>query len=160
EGRSPAADLPRRRCHVGRPRHSEIYRQEAAVIGARASESHVHMTSNRSTTLARLLAAIVADEALAVRLVRAKPEIELARVRQDRLVKEVPNKLYVRDTALHIAAAALRPLAVEALIKAGADGNAENRRGATALHYACDPRPKAGRTWNPSKQRSVIELLL
>jgi len=118
------------------------------------------MTSNRSTTLARLLAAIVADEALAVRLVRATPEIALARVRQDRLVKEVPHQLYVRDTALHLAAAALRPLAVEALIKAGADGNAENRRGATALHYACDPRPKAGRTWNPSKQRSVIELLL
>jgi hypothetical protein len=38
------------------------------------------MTSNRSTTLARLLAAIVADEALAVRLVRATPEIALARV--------------------------------------------------------------------------------
>jgi ankyrin repeat protein len=68
--------------------------------------------------------------------------------------------LYVGDTALHLAAAALLPLAVGALIEAGADSNAENRRGATALHYACDARPKAGKTWNPSKQRSVIELLL
>jgi ankyrin repeat protein len=116
--------------------------------------------SKRSTTLRKLLAAIVADEAEAVRLVRATPELAQARVRQDRFVKNVPHQLYVGDTALHLAAAALRPLAVGALIKTGADTNTENRRGATALHYACDPRPKAGPTWNPSKQRSVIELLL
>src|SRR5947207_6255848 len=116
--------------------------------------------SNRSTTLVDLLAAIVADEARAVRLVRATPKIAQARVADERLVEEVPHQLYVGDTALHLAAAALRPLAVGALIEAGADSNAENRRGATALHYACDARPKAGKTWNPSKQRSVIELLL
>ena len=116
--------------------------------------------SNRSTTLVELLAAIVADEAKVVRLVRATPEIARARVGDERLVEEVPHQLYVGDTALHLAAAALRPLAVGALIAAGADSNAQNRRGATALHYACDARPKAGKTWNPSKQRSVIELLL
>jgi hypothetical protein len=116
--------------------------------------------SNRSTTLVELLAAIVADEAKAVRLVRAMPGIAQARVAAERLVEDVPHQLYVGDTALHLAAAALRPLAVGALIEAGADSNAENRRGATALHYACDARPKAGKTWNPSKQRSVIELLL
>src|SRR4051812_25982858 len=115
---------------------------------------------NSSTTLAELLAAIVADEARAVRLVRATPEIARARVGEERLVEEVPHQLYVGDTALHLAAAALRPLAVGALIEAGADANAENRRGATALHYACDARPNAGKTWNPSRQRSVIELLL
>ena len=115
---------------------------------------------SRPTTLAELLAAIVADEARAVRLVRATPGIAQARVADDRLVEEVPHQLYVGDTALHLAAAALRPLAVRALIDAGADSNAGNRRGATALHYACDARPKAGKTWNPSKQRSVIELLL
>jgi ankyrin repeat protein len=116
--------------------------------------------ANRSTTLAVLLAALVTDEAGAVRLVRATPEIAKARVAKERLVKEVPHQLYVGDTALHLAAAALRPIVVAALIEAGADPNAENRRGATALHYACDARPKAGKTWNPSKQRSVIELLL
>jgi ankyrin repeat protein len=115
---------------------------------------------NRSTTLVELLAAIVADEARAVRLVRATPEIAQARVAEERLVKEVPHQLYAGDTALHLAAAALRPLAVAALIDAGADANAENRRGATALHYACDARPKAGNTWSPSTQRSVIERLL
>jgi len=118
------------------------------------------ITSNRSTSFDELLAAIVADEAKAVRLVRATPAIAQARVAHERLVEEVPHQLYVGDTALHLAAAALRSLAVGALIEAGADANAENRRGATALHYACDARPKAGKTWNPSRQRSVIELLL
>jgi len=75
-------------------------------------------------------------------------------------VEEVPHQLYVGDTALHFAAAALRSLAVGALIEAGADVNAENRRGAIALHYACDARPKAGKMWNPTAQRAVIELLL
>jgi ankyrin repeat protein len=118
------------------------------------------MTMSRSTTLVELLAAIVADEAEAVRLVRATPEIAQARVDDERLLEEVPHQLYVGDTALHIAAAALRSLAVGTLIEAGADPNAENRRGATALHYACDARPKAGKMWNPSRQRSVIEVLL
>ena len=112
------------------------------------------------TVLAELLTAIVTDEAKAVRLIRAAPEVAQARVGEERLVKEIPHQLYVGDTALHLAAAALRPLAVGALIEAGADSNAENRRGATALHYACDARPKAGQMWNPSKQRSVIERLL
>jgi len=101
---------------------------------------------------------MVADEAKAVRLVRAAPEIAQMRVTRERLVKDV-HQLYAGDTALHLAAAALRPLAVAALIDAGADANARNRRGATALHYACDARP-AGKTWNPAAQRSVIDLLL
>src|SRR4030095_5208391 len=104
--------------------------------------------------------AIVADEAKAVRLVRAMPEIAQARVADERLAGGDPHQFDVGEKALPLAAAALLPLAVGALIEAGADSNAENRRGATALHYACDARPKAGKTWNPSKQRSVIELLL
>ena len=116
--------------------------------------------STGSTTLVELLDALVADEAKAVRLVRAAPGIAQARVADERFVEEVPHQLYGGDTALHLAAAALRPFAVGALIEAGADANAENRRGATALHYACDARPKAGKTWNPSKQRAVIERLL
>ena len=113
-----------------------------------------------STTLDELVAAIVADEAEAVRLIRAAPDIARARAAGERLVAEIPHQVYVGDTALHLAAAAIRPLAVAALIDAGADSNAENRRGAIALHYACDPRPAARSTWNPSKQKSLIDLLL
>jgi len=116
--------------------------------------------SKRSTPLGELLAAILADEAEAVRLIRATPEFAQARVADERLVEELPHQLYLGDRALHLAAAALRPRVAAALIDAGADPNAENRRGAIALHYACDPRPKAGKPWSPSSQRSVIELLL
>ena len=114
----------------------------------------------RSTTLVAFLAAVVADDADGVRFVGATPDIAQASLTDERLVEEIPHQLYAGDTALHLAAAALRPLTVQALIGAGADWNAENRRGATALHYACDARPMAGGTWNPAKQRSVIELLL
>src|SRR3954467_7722204 len=106
------------------------------------------MMSKEAVLLDEVLAAIVGDEAAAVRLVRATPEIARARVADERLVEEIPRQLYVGDTALHFAAAALRPLAVGALIEAGADSNAGNRRGAIALHYACDARPKAGKRWN------------
>jgi len=116
--------------------------------------------SNESANLDELLAAIVTDEDRAVRLVRATPGVAQARVADQRLVEEVPHQLYAGDTALHLAAAALRPLVVRALIDAGADSNAGNRRGATALHYACDARPRAGKTWSPAQQRAVIELLV
>jgi len=111
-----------------------------------------------STPLDELLSAIVADEAMAVLHVRATPELARARVAVERLVKDV-HQLYAGDTALHLAAAALRPLAVAALLEAGADANAENRRAAIPLHYACDPRPN-GHTWDPRAQRAVIERLL
>jgi ankyrin repeat protein len=107
-----------------------------------------------------LIAAIVADEAEAVRLIRATPELALVRASNERLLEDIPHQLYVGDTALHVAGAALRPVAAKALVEAGADSNAENRRGAIALHYACDARPNAGPTWTPDRQRSVIEILL
>ena len=102
--------------------------------------------SNESKTLVDLMAAIVANEAMAVRLVRATPEIALARVAAERLVEEVPHQLYLGDTPLHLAAAALRPLVVAALIEAGADSNVENRRGAPL----CTTRAMHG----PRRERS------
>jgi len=102
--------------------------------------------SSKSTTLAELLAAIVADETKAVRLVRVTPEIARARVDDEWLVEEVPHQLYLGDTPLHLAAAALRPLVVAALIEAGADSNVENRRGAPL----CTTRAMHG----PRRERS------
>ena len=63
------------------------------------------------------------------------------------------------DTPLHLSAAALRYDAARALLAADAPVDAVNRRGATALHYACDPRP-ASATWDPAAQRRIIELLV
>lgn len=59
---------------------------------------------------------------------------------------------------LHLAAAGLRYDAARALLAAGAPVSTINRRGATALHYACDPRPSSP-TWDPASQRRIIELL-
>jgi len=120
----------------------------------------VMIMPNAATNLAGFIAAIVADEAKAVRLVRATPGLAQARVIEERFEAEVPHQLYTGDTALHLAAAGHRPLAVRALIEAGADPNAENRRGAIALHYACDARPKAAKAWSASHQQAVIELLV
>jgi ankyrin repeat protein len=109
--------------------------------------------------LTELLEALVEDEEKAVQIVREAPELARARVSEDRLFVCV-HWVYVGDTALHLAAAAIRPRAVEVLLRAGADPNAENRRSALALHYACDPRP-SGKMWKPAgHQRKVIELLL
>jgi ankyrin repeat protein len=80
------------------------------------------------------------------------------RMEQDLLVEEV-HWLYRGDTPLHLAAAGLRYAAAGALLAAGAPVNAVNRRGATALHYACDPRPRSP-AWDPETQRRVIELLV
>src|SRR5262249_56164687 len=76
------------------------------------------------------------------------------------LVDWIPHWWYVGDTSLHLASAALLVEVARVLLQAGADPNAANRRGATPLHYACDPRPKSGGTWNPDAQVSIIKLLV
>ena len=81
------------------------------------------------------------------------------RMEQDVLVTELPHMLYRGDTPLHLAAAGLRYEAAHALLSAGTPVDAVNRRGATVLHYACDPRPSSP-TWDPDAQRRIIELLI
>ncbi len=106
-----------------------------------------------------LLNAIIADDAESVVSDLARdPALALARMREDRLIESI-HWLYVGDTPLHLAAAALHAGIVEALLKAGAKVDAVNRRGASPLHYACDPRP-AGGVWNPPEQERIIDLLV
>jgi ankyrin repeat protein len=90
---------------------------------------------------------------------RITPAAAAQRMDEDLFVPELPHQLYRGDTPLHLAAAGLRYDAARALLAAGTPVNAVNRRGATALHYACDPRPLSP-TWDPPAQRRVIDLLV
>jgi len=93
-------------------------------------------------------------------LLHQSPDIVCTRMKRDQLIKSIPHWLYIGDTALHLAAAALNINVVKLLIKTGADPNAENRRRATPLHYACDARPALSSVWNPKGQVAIIQLLL
>jgi hypothetical protein len=88
--------------------------------------------------------AVLHSETVITRLLKKSPELSALRVVQDHLVETIPHWLYVGDTPLHLAAAALRVKAAKLLLASGADANAQNRRGATPLHYVCDPRPESG----------------
>ncbi|MEO8698982.1 MAG: ankyrin repeat domain-containing protein [Kofleriaceae bacterium] len=109
-------------------------------------------------TLADLVDAIGAGDAEALRFIRSAPELVQARIEQERFDETIGHQLYAGDSALHIAAAAVKPAIVQALLRAGADPDAVNRRGASALHYACDPRPAS--IWSRTAQREVIEHLV
>lgn len=103
--------------------------------------------------------AVLKDEKEVTRILHAAPESGRQRATHDVLVDAIPHWLYVGDTPLHLAAAALRPGVARTLLGSGADPNIENRRGATPLHYACDARPGSG-LWNPEAQVAIIDLLV
>ncbi|HZS44739.1 MAG TPA: ankyrin repeat domain-containing protein [Blastocatellia bacterium] len=108
----------------------------------------------------QIFEAILESDKAVARLLETTPDLSKARIEQDYLVESIPHWLYMGDTALHLAAAALRPAAAKLLIENGADVNAQNRRRATPLHYACDPRPKSDGVWDPEKQSELIALLV
>jgi len=112
------------------------------------------------TELEPIFQAVLEGEKAVARLLRDDPSLLQTRAARDFLVKTVPHWLYVGDTPLHLAAAGLWKELADLLLERGADPNAQNRRGATPLHYACDPRPSLGGTWNPAVQASLIAALV
>jgi ankyrin repeat protein len=112
------------------------------------------------TRLNPIFDAVLEGDAAVARLLRGDREFAQARATRDQLVESIPHTIYVGDTPLHLAAAGLKVEVARRLIDAGADVNAINRRGATPLHYACDPRPRGSHVWNPMRQREMIELLV
>jgi hypothetical protein len=117
---------------------------------------------------ATLIRAIVAGDAAAVsRALAASPLLATTAAREGAsrqsassfYLKEIGHYLYVGDTALHVAAAAYRPPIIRALVAAGADVSASNRRGAQPLHYAADGQPGSLR-WNPVAQAEAIVCLI
>ncbi|MBO3751203.1 ankyrin repeat domain-containing protein [Streptosporangiaceae bacterium NEAU-GS5] len=106
-----------------------------------------------------IFVAVLANDASEIEAIAAKePGAVAQEMARDVLVAEL-HWLYVGDTPLHLAAAGLRRDAARALLAAGAPVGVLNRRGASALHYACDPRPSSA-TWDPAAQRQIIELLV
>jgi ankyrin repeat protein len=104
--------------------------------------------------------AVLTNDPSAIAAIAARtPGATSQPMEEDLFVAELPHMLYRGDMPLHLAAAGLRYDAAAALLAAGAPVNTLNRRGATSLHYACDPRPSSP-TWNPAGQRRIIELLV
>jgi ankyrin repeat protein len=103
--------------------------------------------------------AVLAGAGVVDRMLRSTPASVHHRVTRDRLVRSIPHWLYIGDTALHLSAAALLPEVATTLLRAGADPNATNRRGAAPLHYACDARPLVA-GWSPAAQIATIEVLV
>lgn len=121
-----------------------------------------------ASELMRFMRAIAeADTALAARIFAADPSLarqaaELGATRQAAkpfFLAAVKHYVYAGDTALHVAAAGYQPELARALVSAGADVNARNRRGAQPLHYAADSFP-GGCHWNPPAQTATIAYLV
>ena len=77
----------------------------------------------------------------------------------DYFLVEIAHYVYAGDTALHVAAAGNQPDMARALVAAGADVRAKNRRGAQPLHYAADSHPGAA-GWDPDAQAATIAYLI
>ncbi len=104
--------------------------------------------------------AVMESDRAVLKLLSKSRELSQARADEDHLVESIPHWVYAGDTPLHLASAALRIGTAKLLLEHGADVQTQNRRGATALHYACDPRPNSGGVWNPEAQAALIELLI
>ncbi len=126
---------------------------------------HLDILRKRESTavgivLEAIFEAVLAGPGEVRRVLRSAPAAAANRVSGDVLIPSIPHWLYSGDSPLHLAAAALQLEAVAILLESGAVANATNRRGATALHYACDARPRTRGVWNPEAQAAIIDALV
>jgi ankyrin repeat protein len=117
------------------------------------------MARDDSAFSALVKAIVDGDGAAASQLLAASPELVNGRAREGAYLEEIDHWLYVRDTALHIAAAAHRVDLARKLVRAGADVTAPNRRGAQPLHYAADGLPGSA-SWSPEAQAATVAYLI
>jgi ankyrin repeat protein len=108
----------------------------------------------------RIFEAVLVGEKQTARVLRSDPLAARKTSSRDVFVESIPHWLYTGDTPLHLAAAAMRLNSIKILLESLADPNAVNRRGATPLFYACDPRPNSLERWSPAVQTEVIEVLV
>ena len=109
-----------------------------------------------------LIKAIVEDDPGRVReLLKAEPVLARSLFAEARFFdSKIFHWVYVRDTALHLAAAGYRVEIARLLLSAGADPNARmNHRKSGPLQYAADGYIN-GAEWDAKRQVRMIELLL
>lgn len=101
------------------------------------------------------------DHEVALELLDSTPSLVTAGIpRSDEFFLAVRfAQVYERDTALHAAAFSYDTKIAQDLIERGADVRAKNRRGAEPLHAAVIGSPISP-TWDPSRQRVVIDHLI
>ncbi len=120
-----------------------------------------------SADLFEVARAVARHDARALQWIRSTPELARQPIREgatrraptDFFLAELQHHVYGGDTLLHVAAAAYATDVARALVAAGADVRARNRRGAEPLHYAADGGPTL-RTWNPRAQARVVAFLI
>jgi hypothetical protein len=102
-----------------------------------------------------------ADAATVDEQLDADPSLAVARLARadETFIAERYAQVYEGDTALHAAAFSYDTDLARRLVELGADVRASNRRGAEPLHAAIIGGPGAS-TWDPSRQRAVIEYLV
>jgi hypothetical protein len=117
------------------------------------------------TSIVRAIAAH--DTAIALRVLRASPELAIVRFAKGATRREakayyladIGHYVYPGATALHVAAAAYQSAMVKKLLSMGADVGAKNRRGAEPLHAAAVGTPGSSR-WNPRAQAATVAVLV
>ncbi len=125
------------------------------------------MVSNDAALMTFARAIARRDQVRVWGLLAAEPELALtslaagaSRHRADEFfLDELGHYVYAGDTVLHLAAAAYEADLARALVNAGANVTAANRRGAGPLHYAVDGSPGSAR-WNPASQRETVACLV
>ena len=101
------------------------------------------------------------DPGLVKELLKAEPLLARSLFDEARFFdSKILHWIYVKDTALHLAAAGYRVEIARLLLGAGADPNARmNHRKSGPLHYAADGYIN-GAEWDAKRQVRMIELLL
>jgi ankyrin repeat protein len=103
------------------------------------------------------------DQTRVLELLADRPDLASAclaeRSAEEHFLEEIRHMVYAGDTALHLAAACYEADTARALVTAGANVAATNRRGAQPLHYAVDGGPGNAR-WDPIAQRETVLCLL
>ena len=124
------------------------------------------MPGEQSELMALLHTIASCDREKSLQLLNSAPQLVLQRAQRGASRQESTQYFFPGSgttstpaTTLHFAAAGYQVDVAGALIAAGAEVSASNRRGAQPLHYAADGGPGTA-SWNPAAQAATIALLL